>query len=242
MALAYVRDSGKKQGVNVNTHAGSFGTLPAAGNMIVVLVSGWHNGSTFNVTAVTDNQGNTYTRVVDSTNVGGCKAEIWHCPSIGSPSGTFTITIDPADASANYLEWVAVEVSGQAISPADRNAENTGTEATTATSGTTAALSQADEIVFALASLSSSDTTLNIGTPAGYTEISEQENSQATIGHHAAYKIVASTAAVSAEWTYDQVEESIDWGAVIATFRAATGAASSRPAFQPPPRFFRRLT
>ena len=71
---------------------------------------------------------------------------------------------------------------------------------------------------------STTDTDISWGTPSGYTLLNKTD-SGTTSAHHAAYKIVASTAAVSASWTHDNVDQ-LSWAAALGTWKeaAAVGA------------------
>lgn len=70
------------------TASGSFASLPAAGDLIVVQATG--NGATLNVV---DNQGNTYHRATGTGPFFGWIADVWYAYNIGAPSGTFTVTV-----------------------------------------------------------------------------------------------------------------------------------------------------
>jgi len=82
----------------------SFGTLPTHVNAIFVKVS--FTGG-IGTTAVTDNQGNTYTKAVGANRV-GFLSEVWFTYNIGVPSGTFTVTA----TGASTIHGQAEEWSG----------------------------------------------------------------------------------------------------------------------------------
>lgn len=229
MALSVVRNTGKASDASVSLSTKSFAALPAVGNLIVVLISGWNSG-TFGVTSVTDNQGNTYSRAgTQPSSSGLCRADIWYT-KVATSSGTFTISVNCAAGS--YLEWVGVEVSGQdATTPFDKDAQANSTTGDAAT-GNTATLAQADEIVFAVAAVSNNDTNITITTPTGYTNLTINQDATATIGHEASYKIVAATTAVSASWTHDNTAQD-GWSCKVATFKQAAGGGGAT--YAPPP-------
>lgn len=81
----------------------SFAATPAVGNLCVVLLSQWHTSGDSDCT-VTDNQGNTYTRVGFATVAmrysGYYMAQAFVAP-IGTASGTFTVTVNN-DGTAYY--------------------------------------------------------------------------------------------------------------------------------------------
>ena len=224
MALALVKSSTIGSGGPVASQATSFGTLPSAGNMIVVMISAWRAVPGANIASVSDNQGNIYTKAIDRNGAGAdtlCEASIWYCANIGSPSGTHTVTANPTAGSDNYINVIASEISGQnTSSPLDATTSAAISSTGDVATGTTATLAQADEIVFIVASVSASNSNIAIDTPATYTRIGVNQDSTATIGFEASYKIVAATTAVTAQWSHDNTGQDEAAG-VIATFKAA---------------------
>lgn len=236
MALAYVKDTGVQTASGVPDDNGSFGTLPSAGNAIFVMSGGWHT-TPYTVDTVTDNQSNTYTEDKEKVTGGGSGGiQIYSDIDIGTPSGTFTITVDPTQASSNYMVWLAVEFSGVADSAAVDLSESTSSatgDAALTTAGTTA---QADELVLALAGVSNDDPNVNLTNPTtGYTELGAYQNSNAILGFHASYKIVSATGTQSATWTHDNTSQD-GWAAIICTYKAAAGGGAS--SFVPSSRTF----
>ena len=237
MALALVKSSTIASAANVGSLATSFASLPSAGNMIVVLVSAWRS-SAANISSVTDNQGNTYTKAIDRNggNGGLSEASIWYCASIGSPSGIHTITTNATAGVDNYIVVIASEVSGQDTSaPLDASTSAAISTTGDVATGTTGTLSQANEIVFIAASVSGSSSNITIDTPAMYTRIGVQQDSNTYIGFEGSYKIVAATTAVVGQWSHDNTGQDEASG-VIATFKAAAGgdpiSAFQHDAFQ----------
>lgn len=227
-AAAIIEQStGKQSAADVNTDSGNFGSLPSAGNTIVVLIAGWEIGG-FGMTQVTDNQGNTYSLAEESGLGNLSTASIFYTENIGNPSGTFTITVDPDASSGNYIEWVAVEVSGlETSSSLDVHTSNTGSVGTTASVGPTGSTAQAEEIVFAATSISRGDTNVNVGVATtGYTELAVNQDANSTIGFEAAYKTVSSIGTQSASWSHDS-DGTSGWGAAIATFKVAGGGGGA---------------
>ena len=208
---------------NVDSSAASFASNPAAGNLIVVSINGWRSG-VFNMstTGVTDNQGNTYTRIIQSTNQGSGTASIFYAYNVAS-SGTFTITVDP-DSTGNYLSWVAYNISGATTAdPLDKSATDNGV-GLSATSGSTGTLSQANE--FVTASMTKNGANANVvevTVPLWITDAQIDSNAvhQPTMINS---KIVGATTALAANWT---IAGSEAWTAVIATFKEGAGGAAS---------------
>src|SRR5262245_32432735 len=122
MAIAFVRSTGHVTGNGVDSQAASFAALPAAGNSVIVPVSCWNRSLVPG--SVTENQGNSYTMDVNII-VGAARNSIHSNIEIGSPSGTFTITVNPPTSSTDYFEFCGVEFSGLAdASAVDISATN----------------------------------------------------------------------------------------------------------------------
>jgi len=238
MALTLVKSSTISSGAAVSSQATSFASLPSAGNMIVVLVSAWRAVPGANIASVSDNQGNTYTKVLDRNggNTGLNEVSIWYCASIGTPSGTHTVTANPTAGADNYIVVIASEVSGQDTSaPLDASTSAAISTTGDVATGTTGTLAQADEIVFIAASVSAGNANIAIDTPAGYTRIGVQQDSNTYIGFEGSHKIVSATTAVVGQWSHDNTGQDEASG-VIATFKAAAGgdpiSAFQHDAFQ----------
>lgn len=227
MAVAYVRDTGRITGGGVDSASGSFAALPAAGNAVQVLYSVWRSGgATVSAGGITDNQSNTYSKA-DEGAIGSICAGIFYDEDIGSPSGTFTVTINPDLASA-YIEAVAIEVSGVADSSSlDQHNNATGNSSTpTVTSGTTA---QADE--FAVGALVVDDgSDAGIDTAAGWTTAHLHQSSGDTISAYQAYKVLSATGTQ----TFDggTLSSSVNWAIVVATFKGAASGSATLTAAQ----------
>jgi hypothetical protein len=140
-----------------------------------------------------------------------------------------TITWTELDPGSMDLEADILEFAGAVTSSALD-------QAPTATSGTSAApaiasgtLSQADEVIVAIASHTGSDTTW---APDGtYTQISENEDNDTGQTYSSQFKIVATVASDTADWT---LGASRTWFATLATFKAAGGAPPATSLVFPP--------
>lgn len=222
--IAIEQTMAKVSAANVASSNGSFSSTPAAGNTVIVMISGWQDPTGYAPGTISDNQGNTYQLAAENGCDGGpgnhlCYAGIYYAENISS-SGTFTITVDPPN-TGNYIEWQAIEVSGLATSGAkDKTTSDSGGGiASDAAVGPTAATTVADELVIAVTSVSQSDTNLNITTPSGYTQIGLNNDANATIGYQSSYKIISSTGTQSASWSHDNNTSNDEWAAAIATFK-----------------------
>ena len=149
------------QVLNGNTGVFSFDVNPTATNLVVVAVFGRNAANmVFPTNAVTDNQGNTYTRS-KHVSLGIRSCAIFYCGNV-TASGTFTITIAPTTTSLNYFEAVAFEVAGMATtSVADSIDGNTG-GASPSTQAATPLNTQADEFAVAVCSVNNSPATLTV--------------------------------------------------------------------------------
>ena len=223
--MAFVQKTSRITGSSVDSASGSFSSLPSAGNFIVVGISVFNSSADLPAGCVTDNQGNTYTRAVRGpVHATNTVPAIFYAENIGSPSGTFTVTVDPS-GTGNYIEFSAAEFSAMATSSSlDKTQTNEGDSATP-TSGTTAATTQADELVLAVLATGNSSSALGIDLPSGFTNITINQDESATVGHSFDYQIIAATGTQLADWG-SVVVSNDPWSACIATFKAAGGAAA----------------
>lgn len=208
MAIAYVKDTGKIVGDAVASMSGSFATLPSVGNLCVSTLA----TASFLVT-VSDNQSNTYT--VDQVDLppSGVGYTL-DSAQIATSAGTFTVTWDPtfsADQAAMAIEFSGIVTSSRL----DKTADAFGFGSNLSV-GPTATLSQADELVVSMIGCDDGGEPLDY--PSGYTGLWEEEDPTYAIGA-AAYKIVASTTAVSAGWTNSAIQST----AGIVTYKAIAG-------------------
>jgi len=183
----------------------------------------WQGASSpFAAGQVTDNQSNSYAldREHRDTVDGFASMGIFSDVDIGSPSGTFTVTLDPPGSNNTYVEWVAVEFSGLADSSVlDQVNSAIGTSSTpTVTSGTT---TQADELVLGCLAVTGSSA-LGIDLPGGFSQLHLHDSSSDTIGHLSAYKIVSATG--TQNFNGGTVAGALPrWAIGVATYKA-TGA------------------
>ena len=207
----------------------SFATLPSVGSMIVVTVGCWNASSVCTLLSVTDNQGNTYTQAICSSDnsPSGSRNCIYHDLSIGTPSGTFTITVNGSTTN-NAIVMGAIEysvTSGPAILDITLQNISTSTSAdcSTGTSGTTTA---ANELVVASCVDDANDSTLNFTTATtGYTNQFREDEASTYIGFSVDTKTVVSTGTQSANWTHDNVNQA-GWEALLVTYKETAVAAS----------------
>jgi RHS repeat-associated protein len=191
-----------QSGVN-HSSAVTLGSAVSTGDAIVVGVTNFGAVST-----VTDNKGNTYTKVADAKN-GTDHAAIYYAKNVTGGS-TFTITSNAGGTIAAH------EYSGIATStPLDKTASSTGTG--TVLSSGTVTVGNDHEVYFAVGWSDNSGDTWTAGS--GYT-LRQQETDNNTWERLATEDAILSSASTSvARFT---VTTSDSWAAAIATFKPST--------------------
>jgi hypothetical protein len=198
----------------------------AAGSALVFIGGAFYNG-TFLSLGVTDDKSGSWQTANDYN--GGSAGSLIHIKyALNVTGGTTVITLDlNGDSGGTHtIEGDVLELAGVATSSAlDAvvNANPVGnSSAATAVSGT---LAQNDEIIFAIMSHLGADTTLaGDGT---YTAISENEDNDAGTAYNSQYKIVATSATDTADWS---LGASRDWFTALASFKAAAGGGGATAA------------
>lgn len=144
------------------------GTL-TAGNLAILVF-----GSAGNITlGASDNAGNTWAVSKQQTN--GTSHTICIAWSLLTSNITTSNTVTATTSNAQTAAGGLWEFSGAAASPADQTAGTSGTS-TTPTGGTTAALTQADELVIAVFGAGqSAGATVTVSPNAGYSQPSAGE-------------------------------------------------------------------
>lgn len=200
----------------------------SVGDWIVVGAVNFTAGGAASVT-VGDNAGNNY---LGGPGTGGSVAQVvqgqvrtsqWMAEVTSAPSGNLTVQLTfgaASDYSFNVQRWSGI-LSGASIDKA-ATITATGTQ-TSLTVGPTATLAQADEVVFTTFGAATGSSASGITAPSGYTGDAFEQNSSAFIGMGTAHKVVASTSAVSAAWTFGATAGTSDLCAVIGTLKI-TGA------------------
>jgi hypothetical protein len=237
--ITRVKSTGKCFTNTSNDLTCSFATLPSAGNAIVAAFWGW-DGGTVPTISCSDNQGNTYTNAVTRRDATLQQwVAICRDPSIGTPSGTFTVTMSAAGPTQRNITGVAIEFTNFAAADLDQTASNAGDLGTLPGADTTATATtaQANELLIAVSGWCNAAGTWNsdIGAsgsaPAtGWTlEIVEAVCSPTHAGS-VAYNIVSST--VAARHTWSNNPTSSRYVAAIATFMAAAAPGGDTTYFR----------
>lgn len=220
-------------GVAANAATASFGSNTTTGSAILVVVAA-NNNSANRISSVTDNKGNTYTRV-QSFHQGVNDLEIWQSLNITGGAG-HTVTGTSSGVADNVV-IIAQEFLGLLTSLAlDKNTA-TGTTGTTADSGNTATTTQADELIFG-GMAEETNATISLGS--GFSNL-DSDLTIASLGLGAESKIVSATGAYNATFG---LGSSVNWLAAVATFKLASSGPTAandvsmwgHPTNQPRPR------
>lgn len=210
MAISIVQAKATNGGESQTTPFGfsvSFSSLPGAGNAVMVAVA--DNGN-INISAASDNQtGNTYNSVVskqDSTAANTYAAILW-CSSIGTPTGTFTVRVNPTINNGNQMAVLLLEVAGLG-SAADQtgSANDGGTNPTSLTVNGAAQNAAANALAIyamVLKGAAGNGAAFSAGATAGWTNTGIFSANNNGIGAILGYKILSAletTQAVSPTW------------------------------------------
>lgn len=200
---------------NANSLALSFASTPTVGSRIVVYVSSY--AGDLGTSAVTDNQGNTYTRIGYLSDPVEVYLAIYTAIASTS-SGTFTVTANPSGTSAD-ITLVIAEVAGAATGAADVTNSATGTG--TAVSSGNVTPGEAGEIL--IAAMTHTGSTRTLTEESGWTLAGENQSASGSQPINAVYKIQTTATTEDADWT---ISASETWLALIASFKAAASGVS----------------
>lgn len=174
MALAFVEGQ-VKSGTTSPAATTAFTNAIATGQLLVCYV-GQDGGVTGKITGVTDNKGNTWTKMPgqDTANSAGSLAQdVWYCvPTTGATAGTYIVSVAFTAASTN-INYVVQYFNGFTGTPTLDQKTNSPNNAssTTATSGTTSATTVAAELIIAGFVHASTVSAFTLGT--GYTNLTQ---------------------------------------------------------------------
>jgi hypothetical protein len=171
MAYSIVQTKTGDSGGYVTSTNLSFDSSTTTGNTILVAVA--YNSDQLGTPDVTDNKGNTYTKLAGGAGAGDTSGELWCAYNVtGGASHQITIEL-----SANWHDVAIVmrEYSGlTTANPFDVKAEGTTASGTSHTSDTTASTSQANELVVGVIAINANSTYTAGG---GYGNLSYQDGS-----------------------------------------------------------------
>jgi len=215
MSIAKVQST-SKTAANVTSTTLAYTANVTAGNLLVAFWACFSPSSGVgHVQAPTDTKGNTWTQVTAISNADSeTSCQMFYAIANGSGADTLTFTV--SGAASGFLFCAIAEFSGiVAASPLDKTAAGTGS-GTAVSSGSTAALAQADELV--LGGMCWSGTSTTATETGGATLIAESEDNATVQAGSFTFKVVAATTAVSATWTIGATQA---WAAHVGTFKAA---------------------
>lgn len=223
MAVTVTEIDAKNQGGNAESLAWTVGAtvIPVSGDIVVVAAR--IDGNVGSRSCADSRGGNTYAEAATALfSASSYRIVLFYCQLTNSLQQGDTIT----------LSWVGATSSGghvarltsAAASAFDKTASSANQNTSTPGTGTTATLSQADEVAFAL---------FGWRTAAVYTDPSTWSHTNLTgaiangtdVSSAVSYKQVAATTALSPTCTIDSPPTAHDAGGLISTFKVSTTAA-----------------
>jgi murein DD-endopeptidase MepM/ murein hydrolase activator NlpD/methionine-rich copper-binding protein CopC len=211
--------------VSGTTNAATFGSDVTTGNLVVVAIVFWNNLNNLSISSVVDNKGNSYQLAAcDPTTTNGAVEPmcVYYAENVTGGS-SFTVT---ATTDNSALITIAIhEYSGMATSSVlDKTAHTNagGSANTSGNSGNTATTTQANELIFGAFTHLSGNTTATAGT--NFTIRQNTDDNTSTEAMYTEDRTVNATAAYNATITF---AGSVDWRAIVATFKGSASAAET---------------
>ncbi|HEV3224834.1 MAG TPA: T9SS type A sorting domain-containing protein [Puia sp.] len=128
LGQTHVQTTTLYQTTTANSISVTFGAASTSGNLIIVHID-W-DGQTRNVTAVTDNKGNSYAKINGTTNWNGINyaAELWYAYNITGGAGAITVKAKLSGNPTSFSQMYISEYSGivSIANPLDQNVVATG--------------------------------------------------------------------------------------------------------------------
>jgi hypothetical protein len=216
-AFVQGKDGGVINARNVagNPGAPSYNSNNTAGNLLIAFVwwSGPDAGSTFNLTSVTDSQGNTWNLIAGtlkgraSTNFTNIYCQIAYAANCKAGANTVSANLSGSPSNLDYC-WISIaEFSGANI--VDQTSTGSGTGATITTGSVTPV--QNNEVVVGVMV---GDLSVSPGPGSGFTSIAL--SSAAGGGWISEYLIQTTATSVAA--TFTDSGTITDWSCALATF------------------------
>lgn len=211
---------------NADSSTVASGGSVIAGSTIVVVAFGWRSAAAFTVPdgSVTDDKGNTYHRLVESTAQSNCVVSIHYAENVAA--GVTSVTVDPT-GTANYFSWAAFEIAAPSSSHDVSAANNSGTSGASGNPGTTGSTAQADEFVVMAVTTVSDPTTITVqsASPA-FTEDTEQLDGSTHQAGEIDYRVVSAVGAQTGGWDF---VGSNTYSAAIGTFKLTSSVTGYTP-------------
>lgn len=223
MAASLVRSS-VGGGGDVDSVSVSFAATPTVGNVIIVKVAHYGGGAgSVGTGAVTDNQGNTYTRNahLNHPNDANGQAAVFSAVA-NTSSGTFTVTCDPTGGPASHFTRIIIE-EWSGLNTSDLfEAGNTGSANNSAAPVTGNIVTANRTMIAGVVSHNGAQTTISVG--GTYTQTQETET-VADMPINGEYKIV-NAGTYTADWSLGANRQ---WECAAAAYNEATTTKPPRP-------------
>lgn len=198
----------------VTTFNMTFDSSTTSGNTIICAVA--YNNDTAGTLSLSDNKGNSYSQVVSGSQP-DTQAQLYYAANItGGASHQMTATMS---ANSHDIALICREYSGLSTSPLDKSAGGTTAAGTSHTSATTAATTQANELVVAMVGLTG-NATCTAG--AGFGNVVSQNGSDIFDGACLEDKDISSTGTQQATIT---TSGSVATYFIIASFKEASASS-----------------
>lgn len=220
MAFGYVQQTTGSTATGSGSYASTaFGSSVTVGNTLIAIVSSDGNNAS-QVTGLTDNKGNTWTRVFEGMTTR--YVSVWRAPVTAGGAG-LVITVTYNAASSNNSGIVAQEWSSAGAFTKDQTKAGTGTSATP-TTGASSSTTVANELVVAGVVMTSTEASFT-GAGAGYSNAGSALVTNASVAMES--KTVASTGAQTATFTWPT---SRIYTAILTTYYEASTTQTISPA------------
>lgn len=196
----------------------SLTTTPTAGNLIVMPLTVFANGLSQGVTVGGQAMTRVTTATYDAANLNA--TELWYILSFSGSGNSVTVTYNNAGGGGgfgNFPLMTVLEFSSAGGVALDQVPTST-SGASTAPSITSGTTTQASELVIAMVTNLTGDTTIT--NPSTYTQIHNDGNWSTDASGQAAYKILSATGAQTATWGFSPSQS---YRALMATFRDPGG-------------------
>lgn len=185
------------------TVPGGLSSLPVSGHAIVVAYTAQDTGyANLGCSSVVDSASNSFTKLKDEGSTGQGDTQIWWLPSVGTTSGSYTITCTLGTASSIGGATVTTyEVSGLTghVDQSAGGASGAGTTTETAT----ASAPNTTATDFEISSIAVSyDPGAATSVPTGFTSTLNSWGATGNIGFTVSYRLPSSIETASATWTW----------------------------------------
>lgn len=210
--MAFVQSKQYVSSSSLATHSITMDAVPTVGNLQILAVVG-------DSTATIPSGWSVGTSAVDFVGL-----YIWYRVVPGSPSATTSVTLGGTTSC-----WMAALEYSNMVTPAlDKTASNSpGGSPTSIATGTTAATTQADELLIAVAGLSHADVITVTGWSNSFVQLHGGNTTVSAVNIHGA--IATRTVAATATYTTTATLSAASGNpsAAIATFKITAGAAAA---------------